>query len=387
MSSTTELWTLYAVAVSVTALRTYARVKAVGVREFHPDDWLIWLAVLIYTAQCTLGYHIGIAAHGLDNSGMTPAQRSALSPGDPEHSLRVIGSKIQVAGWTCAVCLLWTLKTCIAFFYLRLTSGLQLYQTRIYIALGLLAITFIANILTIFLSCRPFNHYWQITPDPGNVCQAAISRPIVWVSFVTNVTTDAYLLMIPIPMLWRSSLRLVKKIAATLVLGAGALVIVCAFLKSVYVIVDPIMGGLLAAEWGTRETFVATITTNLPMIFPLLKTWLLPFVPSTCFSSNNNNKAYKSPSGGFVTIGGGGGTGGGASSRNRRGTSTHGNHDTADLTFDNDSEEFIVKGGGDIRLADLPSPGGKNDIVVKHQVSVTTEDRRSDKSADYFHPI
>jgi hypothetical protein len=116
-------------------------------------------------------------------------------------------------------------------------TGLKLYQRRIYIAMGLIITTFIAVIMTVYLSCRPFNHYWQINPDPGTVCQAAVSGPILWSSFVTNVSTDGYLLLIPIPMLWKSSLRLYKKIAATMVLSAGVLVMVCATLKSIYVIV------------------------------------------------------------------------------------------------------------------------------------------------------
>lgn len=36
-------------------------------------------------------------------------------------NFRIIGSKIQVAGWTVATCMLWTLKLCVSFFYLRLT--------------------------------------------------------------------------------------------------------------------------------------------------------------------------------------------------------------------------------------------------------------------------
>jgi hypothetical protein len=116
-------------------------------------------------------------------------------------------------------------------------NGLERYQKRIFVAMGLIAITFVVNIMIIFLSCRPFHHYWQINPNPGNVCQASISKPIVWSSFVTNVSTDIFLFMIPVPMLWKSSLRLLKKIAATLVLSAGVLIIVCATLKSVYVIV------------------------------------------------------------------------------------------------------------------------------------------------------
>jgi hypothetical protein len=116
-------------------------------------------------------------------------------------------------------------------------NGLERYRIRIHIAMGLIVITFIVVIMTIFLSCRPFHHYWQINPDPGNACQAAVSKPIIWVSFVSNVSTDVFLFLIPVPMLWKSTLRLLKKIAATLVLSAGVFIIVCATLKSVYVIV------------------------------------------------------------------------------------------------------------------------------------------------------
>lgn len=43
---TVELWTLYGIGVSFTILRTYARVIAVGIRNLHTDDYLIWLAVV-----------------------------------------------------------------------------------------------------------------------------------------------------------------------------------------------------------------------------------------------------------------------------------------------------------------------------------------------------
>lgn len=38
-------------------------------------------------------------------------------------------------------------------------------------------------------------------------------------------------------MLWKSSLKLFKKVAATIVLGAGVFVLVCATLKSVFVLI------------------------------------------------------------------------------------------------------------------------------------------------------
>jgi hypothetical protein len=106
---TVELWTLYVLAVSFTILRTYARVVAVGFRELCVDDYLIWLAIvrisahcgllathahaciqIIYSAQCTLGYNVGVLARGLANNGMSDAQRSTLSANDPEYEWRYV---------------------------------------------------------------------------------------------------------------------------------------------------------------------------------------------------------------------------------------------------------------------------------------------------------
>ncbi len=58
----------------------------------------------------------------------------------------------------------------------------------------------------------------------------------MWSTFATNVCTDVCLIMIPLPVLWQSSLALSKKIASTVVLGAGIFVLVCATLKSAFVL-------------------------------------------------------------------------------------------------------------------------------------------------------
>lgn len=42
-------------------------------------------------------------------------------------------------------------------------------------------------------------------------------------------------MMIPLPMLWGTTLKLAKKIGSTLVLGAGVFVLVCSLLKTVFV--------------------------------------------------------------------------------------------------------------------------------------------------------
>ncbi|KAK4230343.1 hypothetical protein QBC38DRAFT_469286 [Podospora fimiseda] len=337
------LWTLYAFGVLVTALRTYSRFLQVGFKNFDVDDYLAWVAILLYSLQTTLGYEIGNLAHGMANNGMTDAQRAALSPLDPEWDMRVIGSKIQVAGWTSYSTLMAVLKFAMLFFYLRLTNGLgSKYRLRVHAGFALVAAGYIASVGAVLLSCLPFHKYWQINPNPGMLCQPAISPSVVWASFAANLSTDIYLIVIPLPLLWGSRLRLMEKIGSTLVLGAGIFVLVCATLKTVFVVIDDVNGAELAGAWGTREAFVAVITTNLPMVFPLVKSWLKPIFGS--YFSRGTSDNYKTPKDGFETIGGGRVGEDGSRSRGKATKNTRNTRSTnplTNVTF-TESEERIM---------------------------------------------
>ncbi|RAQ58108.1 hypothetical protein COH20_007687 [Aspergillus flavus] len=355
--SAIESWTLYSIGVAATILRTYARGNAVGLRNLRADDYLVWVGILFYTAQTALAYSVGNVAHGLANNGMTDAQRAGLSLDDSEYRYRVIGSKIQVAGWTTYSALIWSLKLSMLAFYVRLTDGLgRRYRVPV-------STRTLAGSASSSLDLRDYTNTLSL-----DICQAAISKPIVWVSFAANISTDLYLITIPIPVLWSTKLKLVKKIASTIVLSAGVFVLVCATLKSVFVLVDPLHGAELSGAWGTRETFVAVITTNLPMIFHLFKSWL-GHVYGSAFNSNPTNK-YPSD---FQTIGGGVGD---SRSRNRRKPSS--GYPTAGTLTLTESEERMV---GDVKMQNLKtypaSPTGTvaSSILVSNRIEVTHEDR------------
>ncbi|KAI1110404.1 hypothetical protein F5Y14DRAFT_465674 [Nemania sp. NC0429] len=301
---TIQLWTLYGVGVLTTTLRTYARINAVGVKGLQFDDFAIWLAILFYTVQTVLGFSVGNLAHGLANNSLTDAQRLSLSPESAEYQQRVIGSKIQLAGWGSYSLLMCFLKLCVLGFYIRLTEGLgRRYRIQIRVGFVLVIGTFVASTFAIFLTCIPFDHNWQINPNPGNHCQPAIASAVVWTCYAANITTDIYLILIPLPMLCSSSLKLSKKLASSLVLGAGIFILVCATLKTAFVVAYPIDGAQLAGEWGTREAFVAVITTNLPMIFPLIKTWSSPFFSYILGTTQKSSTPHSV----IHTIGSGGG--------------------------------------------------------------------------------
>ncbi|KAI8951700.1 hypothetical protein F4801DRAFT_544035 [Xylaria longipes] len=364
-----QLFTLYSIGVLVTVLRTYARVKAVGIRNLHADDVLIWIAILFYTAQTVLGYSVGSVAHGLANNGLTSAERAALSPDNPEYQTRIIGSKIQIAGWSVYSSLMCFLKLSVLVFYIRLTEGLgRRYRLQIWMGFGLVIGSFIASIAAVLFSCLPIYRNWQIYPDPGNHCQPAISRTIVWTCFAANATTDLYLILIPLPMLWGTSLKLIKKIASSVVLGAGIFVLVAATLKTVFVIVDPVNGAQLAGEWGTREAFVAVFTTNLPMIFPLFKNWISPIFGSSLWSTQ---KSLSVPEG-AQTIGGGS-RGGKRNVRVSPGVNLY----TTNLSATGSQEHMVQE----IPLHDLKASGEprthaytSNAVYITNQIDVVHED-------------
>ncbi|KAJ5733640.1 hypothetical protein N7493_002426 [Penicillium malachiteum] len=381
-----QLWTMYSIAVAFTLLRTYARISSVGLRNLRLDDCLMWIAIT------ALAYSVGNAAGGMANNSMTDAERAALSSSSTEFHKRVLGSKIQIAGWSTYVALINFLKLSMLAFYLRLMvttirfhdhEGLgRRYQIPIYIGFGLVIVGFVASLITILAACRPFERNWQIYPDPGNVCQPAISKPVIGITFAANLLTDPYLIFIPIPMLWKSSLKLIKKIATTIVLSAGIFVLVCATIKSVFLLVEPVNGADIADQWGTRETFVAVITTNLPMVFHLFRIWLTKAFGSKFGSSHKTN--YKSPSAGFRSIGGGGDY---ASRKGQGPTST--DPITIGMTF-TESEERMME--DEIKMQNLrtrvepvPTDEGTshtgNGIVVSNQIDVTHETLTSSRSS------
>ncbi|KAI9927001.1 hypothetical protein ASPWEDRAFT_46459 [Aspergillus wentii DTO 134E9] len=262
-----EAWTEYAIGVIILLLRIFARVKVVGFRNWQGDDYFAIIALLFWTAELTMLEMIG--QYGT-NIGLSDDQRAALTVG--ETLGLQIGSKCLLAGWTCYVTLIWSLKACMLFFYNRVTLGLT-QQKVVKFCAGLCAATYTAVILTIFLHCRPLHKNWQVYPDPGVNCSADYVNYIVIA--VTNVSTDALLVSIPIPLLAKVRLTLRRKLLIGVLLCGGVFVMVATLLRCILSLqsIDSINTSTI---WAIRETFVAIISVNAPCIKPLFSSsiWL-----------------------------------------------------------------------------------------------------------------
>lgn len=268
----TEAFILMALGVMVVALRSYARISTTGWRKLGLDDVLMVVARAAFAIETGLAYTTSVCWHGLANNGMTAEQRRLLDPNSDEYAWRVGGSKTQVAGWQVYTTVLWTVKLAVFCFYLRLMHGL-LSRARICLSFALLLATWLAVVLTLLLSCRPLARYWQIQPDPGSLCRPATSPLNIFTVLILNILTDLYLMSIPLPLLWSSSFSPLKKAGLTLLFSGGAFVICAGTARCVLILRHPVSGAQKSGSWAVRETFVAIVTANMPLVVPLVRRW------------------------------------------------------------------------------------------------------------------
>jgi hypothetical protein len=128
------------------------------------------------------------------------------------------------------------------------------YLIRIYVGFGLVVSTWLVCVFIVVGSCRPFHGYWQIYPNPGGnlpkrsydccltnallaACQLASSAQVLWTYCAMNVLTDFYLLLIPGPMLWNSTLPTSKKVGLLVLFSGGVFIIICSFLRTALIFV------------------------------------------------------------------------------------------------------------------------------------------------------
>lgn len=124
--------------------------------------------------------------------------------------------------------------------YLRLAKNHHRgYRLPAYIGFGVIAASWLAVTLNLFLGCRPLGHMWQIYPDPGAQCQPASSPALIWTYVGLNVATHVYLMAVPIPMLFKAALPAWQKVITVVLLSCGLFVTAAAILRAVVLSVRP----------------------------------------------------------------------------------------------------------------------------------------------------
>lgn len=138
--------------------------------------------------------------------GTNNAITDGLSPEDISH--RELGSKLVLASRIMYAMFLWIAKFTVCEFLKRLTDQVEKrsYQIGLQCIRWFLLITFVAVVVSTLAECQPFDHYWQVVPDPGAMCRQGVSQLITMAT--CDVVTDLVLVCFPIPIVLNSHMPL-----------------------------------------------------------------------------------------------------------------------------------------------------------------------------------
>lgn len=120
---------------------------------------------------------------------------------------------------------LWILKNAILEFFRRLTdvSWERSYSYALWGVRWTLILTFVAVVISDLAECQPFQHYWQVSPDPGGQCRQGYAQLITMAA--CNVLTDLLLVFFPIPIILRSHVGWKRKLQLTLLFSLSLSVV------------------------------------------------------------------------------------------------------------------------------------------------------------------
>ncbi|KAK2037870.1 hypothetical protein LZ31DRAFT_588694 [Colletotrichum somersetense] len=257
-----EVWTWYAIGMVIIALRHVVRLRTVGFRGYHGDDYLSFLCILLYTVDSTMGY---FAYYAGGNINVKPQQVDLLS--DEDVRILEMGSKMEFVTWYTYPGFVWVLKFSILFFYRRVMQGLIKDRTINFLFL-FCGLTWVALIATVSSTCRPFHDNWTVRPLPGEHCIFRAQN--FYALAVLNVITDAFILIIPAPMLWHLRVPLWKRVGVTCLLCGGLFVIAAAIIRAALTLTAA-PSVLTINIWGYRETVIALLAVTAPVLSPLFR--------------------------------------------------------------------------------------------------------------------
>lgn len=83
-----ESYTYLSLGLLIILLRTFTRVRQVGFVGLALDDYAMLGIIIPYISESIMAQAVGQQFHGVSNSGMTDAQRAALSPDGDEYGWR-----------------------------------------------------------------------------------------------------------------------------------------------------------------------------------------------------------------------------------------------------------------------------------------------------------
>lgn len=230
---------------------------------------------MIYTTLLIL---IQISARYATNL-MDPTDYDAVLSDPSQVRDRIFGSKIVIGLEQCMLFSTWGVKTCMLMLYWRIThnlrSNLYIKILSVYVVLGFVVIM----VCYYAVYCRPFSQYWAM---PVKNMQCATYQRYSITQAVFNISSDAIMFAIPIPLIIKAQLKKERKVILLGVMSLGLFTIIAAILNKYFNFASPLT--TIYQIWYIREASTAIYVANLMCWWPLLR----KLFGLTAFSYNSN---------------------------------------------------------------------------------------------------
>ncbi|KKY16758.1 putative family decarboxylase [Diplodia seriata] len=254
---TAESWTWFALCLFIVGCRLVSRILLLGSpRQLQADDGLILIAMGTYTALIVCVNTAARSSSNLINPADGPIQ---FTPDVVEQ--RSFGSKMVLVSEQMQLITIWLIKGCLLIMYGRLTTStkqsLAVKLVAAYVVIGFI----VMEILYLGVWCRPFNQYWAV--PTSNSTNHLITNAIL------NISSDIFIMAIPMPIFLAARLPLKRKIILCGVFGLGTFSILSAILNKFYSFTEPF--GSAWVFWYVRESSTAILTANIPFTWTLLQ--------------------------------------------------------------------------------------------------------------------
>ncbi|PWW80252.1 hypothetical protein C7212DRAFT_355752 [Tuber magnatum] len=189
------------------------------------DD--IWMGISLVPLIIRLGVIHVVLAYGTNNFSRKEYPVEAMS--EVETMRRTAGSKMILAGRIIYAGFVWCMKVCILGFYERLTA---------------------------------------LSAVPSVNCVQAVGQLITMGTL--NIFTDVALILIPLPLVFKSRLPIIRKLQLFLLLGLGIFVVCITIIRMPVIIVDKSIQKARTL-WASIECLAACIVANAPALNSFLR--------------------------------------------------------------------------------------------------------------------
>ncbi|KAI0458853.1 hypothetical protein F5B21DRAFT_527677 [Xylaria acuta] len=254
-----SIW--YALTLLVVATRIGSRKALLGsFKKFQTDDGLMLLALATDTV---LMVTINLLRE-TDSNLIDPAHPPSLTP--EEVVRRTLGSKLVLVVEQTQILTIWLVKACLLFMYSRFAFS-KAQRICMKLAAGYVAFGFVLmEILYFAVWCKPFSQYWAVPPHSVQ-CSAATNHLIT--NAVLNISSDLFIIAIPIPVFLQINIAPRKKVVLCGVFALGLFTIGAAVANKFYSFTEPY--GTEWTYWYIRESSTALIVANIPFLWTTLR--------------------------------------------------------------------------------------------------------------------